>query len=76
MTQNENKKAALTKYGVIFLNFSSFSVNGVMSTSAAFSKKPNTPACPFSIIFMRTSCFLRLSVVNPFSIASSTFFPL
>ena len=71
-----NVTPAPVKYGINFLNFNSIGLSGVISTSASFSKKPNIPAFPFSIILIFTSFFLRLSSYKPFSIASSTFFPL
>ena len=45
------------KYGINFLNFNSIGLSGVISTSASFSKKPNIPAFPFSIILIFTSFF-------------------
>ena len=41
-----NITATPIKYGINFFTFNSSGLNGVISTSASFSKKPNTPAFP------------------------------
>lgn len=52
-----NITATPIKYGISFFTFNSSGLNGVISTSASFSKKPNTPAFPSSIILILTSFF-------------------